>query len=122
MLVILILLVYLAIAIIVARALIFNDILPHKKPSDNKHLLDDYDIQDFSFSNKNNKTLHGWFIRANNNPDNKTLLVLHEWLGSRLSIIEQIRFFVDHGYNVVTYDQRSHGDSDKDIITYGAEE
>jgi len=122
MLFVFLLLLYLAIAILVARALLRNDILPRKKPSQYPEILDWYKHQNFSFCNKNNKILKGRYIKAANNPSNKTLLLLHERLWSRLTIIDQTKFFVDAWYHVLTYDQRSHGDSDNDLITYGAEE
>lgn len=113
---------FLGISYLTARALLLNDLFKKKKPSDYTQVLAGYDYRDIAFKNKQGKTLRGRFIKANTNHDNKTLVVLHERLGSRLTIIEQIKFFLDNGYHVFTYDQRSHGDSDSQVITYGLEE
>jgi len=114
--------VFLGIGYLTAKAILLNNVFKRKKPSEHPELLIGYDYRDIAFKNKQGKTLRGWFIKANINPYNKTLMILHEWLGSRLTIIEQIKFFLDNGYHVLTYDQRSHGDSDNQMITYGLEE
>ncbi len=113
---------FLGISYLTARALLLNDLFKKRKPSEYTDLLAGYDYRDIAFKNKQGKLLRGWFIKANINPNNKTLIVLHERLWSRLTIIEQIKFFLDSGYHVFTYDQRSHGDSECQIITYGLEE
>lgn len=118
---IIILLVYLILALIIGRQLVYNDVF-HKVSPNKSNLLEGYNYNKIEFPNHNKKTLRGWFIKSKNNPTNKTLFVLHGWTRTRLNYLDQIKFFVDSGFHVFAYDQIAHGDSDKGLITFGESE
>lgn len=113
---------YLLILLVTGRFLSYHDIfLPRKHPNGDFELKG-YVYTNVEFQAVENITLRGWFIMSKNNPDNKTLFLIPGFMRTRLRYIKQIKFFVDSGYHVFTYDQRSHGASDTGRITYGPEE
>ena len=113
---------YLLAAWVIGRFLVYNDI-PRRKRPDAK-LVKDYDYEDVVFTSFDGLTIKGWFIRASNNPTNRTLILLHGYgLGrSRARLGHHIRLFLESGYHVLAYDQRAHGASDTALITFGVNE
>jgi len=108
--------------LIIGRYLTYLDLfLPRKKPN-GKIELTEYAYEDIEFQSPDDLTLRGWFIRSKNNPENKTLFIVPGWTRTRSRYLHQIKFFVDNGYHVFTYDQRSHGASDTGRITFGPNE
>ena len=63
-------------------------------------------------------TLHGWRGRASGNRRG-TLIYLHGFADNRASGAGIIGHFRDHGFDVVAYDSRAHGESGGDACTYG---
>lgn len=114
--------VYLMITLIVGRFLAYHDMFIKRKHPNGSVELAGYDYDDVEFKGTDNITLRGWFIRSQNNPTNKTLFVVHGWTRSRSKYLPQIKFFVDSGYHVFAFDQRSHGASDTGRMTYGPKE
>jgi len=112
---------YLLIVVIVGRYLLYQDIFPRKISNGQTELVG-YDYKDIEFIGFNVETLRGWFIRSPNNLSNKTIFLLPGWTRVRSEYIEQIKFFVDSGFHVFTYDQRSHGASDTCQETFGPNE
>lgn len=85
-------------------------------------LIADYDYDEVEFKGLEGNILRAWFLRAENNPSNKTLLLIPGWGHTRKTFLPHIKFFVDAGYNVFTYDQRSHGASEQAPLTFGEKE
>jgi len=112
--------IYLILVLLIGRQLAFNDVLPKKKPDTRK--LQDYNVEDITFLGENDVEIKGWLVKSNENFENKTIILLHGWMSTRLNILEHLKLFVDNGYHVFTYDQRSHGHSGKGLVTYGKEE
>ncbi len=112
------LVVYFLLVLIVGRQLAYNDILPKVRPN-RSNALGGFNFRNIEFRNHDNKVLKGWFILAENNPSNKTIFILHGWTRTRLKYIDQIKFFVNSGFHVFTYDQISHGDSELGPVTFG---
>jgi uncharacterized protein len=111
---------YVAAVLIIGRQLMYNDVRPRKKPSEKE--LNEYEYTSVEFPGFDGIILRGWFVKSPNNPQNKTIFLLHGWGRSRLRYVSQIKFFVDCGYHVFAYDQRSHGASDTGLVTYGPNE
>lgn len=109
--------VYFILLILVGRFLAYNDVFKRKIPDES--ILNGYDFENIEFSTKEKITLRGWFIKGVNNTNGKTLILLHGWHRNRERIIKNAKLFVDNGFNVVMYDQRSHGASDNALITFG---
>ncbi len=51
--------------------------------------------------------------------DNKTVIIVHGLSGNRHTVNHMAAFFTEHGYNVIAYDQRSHGENTAEYTTYG---
>lgn len=112
---------YLLVVLVVGRALIFNDVFPRIRPNGVSDLKG-YNYTCIDFQGYDGTRLKGWFIRSKNNISGKTVLLLHGWRRGRSRYIDQINFFVDSGFHVLTYDQRGHGESQTKMITFGPDE
>lgn len=108
---------YLITVLIVGRFLAYNDV--KKRDSPNESLLSGLTYKNIEFKGENDIILRGWFVRSSNTVDNRTVFLLHGWLSSRNKLIDRIKLFCENGYNVFIYDQRSHGNSDNALVTYG---
>jgi esterase/lipase len=111
---------YLVVMLIVGRFLAFNDVFPRRIPDEN--FLKGYDYEKLEFTSFEGITLRGWFVKSKNNKSNRTLFLLHGWHGTRVDMLPYIELFVNSGFHVFAYDQRSHGESETAMITFGAAE
>lgn len=115
-------LIYLVVMLAIGRFLTYHDMFwPRPKP-DGLQLLKGYDYDDIRFQSSDNLILRGWFLRSKDNPTNKTLFVIPGWTRTRARYLPQIKFFIDSGFHVFTYGQRSHSASDTGLVTYGPKE
>jgi len=76
---------------------------------------------DVSFPSRDGLTLHGWWLEGGN--DSPVIVVVHGSEGNRADPAERMlgiaKDLVGHGYNVLTFDMRGHGESDGDHISAG---
>lgn len=112
--------IYLLTILIVGRILVYNDLFRREIP--NKKELRGYNCEDITFVTSEGLTIHGWFVKSEENPTKKTLILLHESHSTRTQLLAHIKFFVNSGFHVLAYDQRSHGASDSGLITFGNKE
>jgi fermentation-respiration switch protein FrsA (DUF1100 family) len=112
--------VYLLLVLVVGRFLMYGDIIPRRRA--HPSLVRRYDHDDVEFETPSGLVLRGWFIRSDANPSNRTVVMLHGWSRNRARKMGHIDLFVRSGFHVLTYDQRSHGDSDTGLQTFGKEE
>jgi pimeloyl-ACP methyl ester carboxylesterase len=84
-----------------------------------KHLKTPFDIgiafEEVRFKTKNNRSLYGWWIVKNKNYP--TIILVHGWgrnVGRMIPYIEQLN---SQSYNLLTFDARHHGSSDKDKLS-----
>ncbi|OGR83195.1 MAG: hypothetical protein A3J74_00080 [Elusimicrobia bacterium RIFCSPHIGHO2_02_FULL_57_9] len=72
-----------------------------------------------SFKTRDGLTLKGWFMAA---PDGggRTILMCHGW-GDNKGDLLKITYFLNHasGFNLFYFDNRSHGESERDMTTMG---
>ena len=115
--IIIIILFYIIVLMILGRFLAYNDIIKRKKPDSS--CIKGYNYENIEFSNNDGLRLKGWFILSKNNPENRTLILLHGWHRNRERNIHHAKLLVENGFHVVIFDQRSHGESDTGIITFG---
>lgn len=59
------------------------------------------------------------YIYAKNNKNKDTVILVHGLGGNRLTTYPMAQFFLDKGYNIVTYDQRSSGENTARYTTFG---
>jgi uncharacterized protein len=108
---------YLALATVVGRHLLYNDVVKRTTPP--RAGLAAFDVEDVEFRSSDDLTLRGWFLKSPGNPGNRTVIVVHGWQRDRSRVVEHIQLLVANGFHVLAYDQRGHGASDTGLISYG---
>ena len=58
-------------------------------------------------------------ILADGNKNNDTVILVHGLGGNRVAVYPQARMFLENGYNVLAYDQRSSGENMAEYNTFG---
>lgn len=58
-------------------------------------------------------------ILADGDRNNDTVILVHGLGGNRVAVYPQARLFLENGYNVITYDQRSSGENLAEYNTFG---
>ncbi|MEJ6949968.1 alpha/beta fold hydrolase [Halanaerobiaceae bacterium ANBcell28] len=59
------------------------------------------------------------YIRKNGDTDKDTVIMVHGLGGNRLSVYGEAEVFLENGYNVIAYDQRSSGENEALYNTFG---
>ncbi len=59
------------------------------------------------------------YANGNNDKTGNTVIMVHGLFGNRLSNYPMSQMFLEQGYNVITYDQRSSGENTAPYVTYG---
>ncbi len=81
-----------------------------------------FEYEDFTVKTTDGLGLKGWFIPGKRG---ETVIVLHGYTASKYNteyIKPVVEILARHGYNVVVYDHRAHGDSEGDVTTLGYKE
>ena len=71
---------------------------------------------------QNTSTRDGEALAEKNIKDHDTVIMVHGLGGSRKTIIPVAQVFLEHGYNVLIYDQRSSGENTAPYTTFGYKE
>lgn len=74
------------------------------------------DYRDITLISADGTTLAGWYIPSQNGA---AIIVLHGYDAHRGVMLEHARILARHGYGVLLYDLRAHGDSGGETFTYG---
>ena len=77
-------------------------------------------VRDISFAASDGVRLHGWLVVAN--PHAATIILVHGFKATRVSMLPWARFLYAAGYNVLLFDDRGCGQSDGWGIALGARE
>jgi len=75
-----------------------------------------FDYEDITFTSSENVLLSGWYIPSSNGA---TIILLHGYGSNRTELIRQVEILARHGYGVLVYDLRAHGQSGGEQRTYG---
>ncbi len=77
------------------------------------------EYQQISIATRKNKKLFGWFIPSTTGNPNRasTLIMVHGWGGNAEFALPLALPFKDHNINILMFDHRNHGKSDKDRIS-----
>ena len=67
-----------------------------------------FDYETVHFTAEDGVTLAGWYIPSQNGA---AVILLHGYDGNRLGMLEHSNFLARHGYGVLLYDLRGHGES-----------
>ena len=70
------------------------------------------DCESLEFQTKDGLTLRGSFFRRISPLDRGTILYIHEMNGNRWSVLPYLDKLRQNGFNLLTFDQRGHGESD----------
>jgi hypothetical protein len=73
-------------------------------------------LEDASFVTSDGLTIRGWYHPSSNRAG---IILGHGWGGSRETLLSEARMLARHGYGVLVFDWRAHGDSDGDTCTWG---
>lgn len=77
-------------------------------------------VQEAHFAASDGARLTGWLAIAS--PSAPTIILVHGFKGSRVQMLPWARFLYTAGYNVLLYDSRGCGESERWNITLGAHE
>jgi len=76
-------------------------------------------LSEVSFNGRDNVTLRGWFAPPRNGA---VLILVHGLGGNRASLLPEAEVFARHGYGILLFDSRAHGESGGDVATWGSTE
>ncbi len=78
---------------------------------------DDFDIpfEEIQIPANNNTVLYGWWIPGNNAAP--TIILIHGWGRNAGRMMPYIRNLHEKGFNLIAFDSRNHGSSDKDSFS-----
>ena len=75
--------------------------------------------EDASFVTPDGLTLRGWYIHSKNDA---AVVLLHGLASNRLSLLDVAAALARHGYGVLLFDLRAHGDSEGELLPFGGNE
>ncbi|MBN1122763.1 MAG: alpha/beta fold hydrolase [Anaerolineae bacterium] len=78
-----------------------------------------FDYEDVTFTGGDGLTLSGWYIPSQNGA---VIILLHGYSANRMQMIYRSMMLAEHGYGVLTYDLRGHGESEGDHRSLGWED
>ena len=76
-------------------------------------------LEEVSFAGASGVTLRGWFVPPRNGV---VVTMVHGLWGNRAFYLPEAELVSRHGYGVLLYDSRAHGESDGDTATWGDRE
>lgn len=83
-------------------------------------LEEEYIIEQISIdSTFDDHTIPADYIKTDDNTQKDTAILVHGLGGNRLSVYPVALMFLEMGYNVITYDQRSSGENTAEYNTFG---
>jgi len=77
------------------------------------------DYEDVLFETSDGLTLSGWWVAGDNGA---AIIMAHGHGGNRLALIENAAVLHRHGYSVLMFDFRAHGESEGDVARIGTDE
>ena len=73
-----------------------------------------HDGEDVRFPTRKGLTLAGTYLKARTPKRSGVLVFCHEYLSNRWSVLPYLDHLRDHGFDLLTFDFRNHGESDHD--------
>lgn len=77
------------------------------------------DYEEASFQTSDGLNLSGWYIPGSNGT---AVILLHGIATNRVTLLDQAEMLANHGYGVLLFDLRAHGDSDGELLPFGGPE
>jgi pimeloyl-ACP methyl ester carboxylesterase len=79
--------------------------------------------EEVSFPASDGLTIKGWYVEPLPGTENgAAVIIAHGLGGNRSAHIKNAPMLVERGYGVLLIDQRAHGESDGDMVTYAGED
>jgi uncharacterized protein len=72
--------------------------------------------QDIQLTTEDGLQLKGWYVPSQNGA---AVIVVHGYKGNRSTMLSRAQMLARHGYGIVLFDLRAHGESEGDLITFG---
>lgn len=79
----------------------------------------DLDYEDVSFTTGDGLTLRGWIIPSHNRA---AVILSHPIASNRMGVLEVADVLARHGYGLLLFDLRAHGESDGQVLPFGGNE
>jgi len=77
--------------------------------------------RDVSVTARDGAVLRAWLFRPDH-PNGKVVILMHEFMRTRLQMLAQIPWLMRAGYTCLAPDERGHGSSGGTVVTFGIEE
>jgi pimeloyl-ACP methyl ester carboxylesterase len=77
------------------------------------------DYEDVSFNTSDGLTLRGWYVPSTNGA---AVILLHPIASNRVGVLKVAEVLARHGYGVLLFDLRAHGESDGELLPFGGNE
>jgi len=96
-----------------------DQVLKHNCPIDPLTVLENHKVEEFTFHSPRGYNLFGRIIRADEGhsfPDGRQRVVIlsHGWTSNHITMLTYGKIYQELGFNVVGFDHRCHGQSDKE--------
>ena len=75
--------------------------------------------EDVTFPTQDGLNLSGWYLPSDNEA---VIILLHGIASNRLMMLDLAEVIANHGYGVLFFDLRAHGDSEGDVYPFGGPE
>lgn len=80
--------------------------------NDKTPLSEGIEFETYSIPTNNNRNLNSWWIQSNKSQ--ATIILMHGWGKNASRMMPYIKNLSNHDFNVLAFDSRNHGNSDKD--------
>lgn len=103
--------------ILIPAFLTFLSVHPSRAAIDVDPLTDyGLEYERVSFTTSDDLKLFGWYIPSQNGA---AVIAVHEYGGNRTGMLPHAAFLARHGYGVLLFDLRAHGESQGDVFALG---
>ena len=103
--------------LVVPAYMAYHAIHPDRFPIDSLTPMDvDLNYEEVKIVTSDGIELSGWYIPAKNGA---VIIAVHAYNGNRTGVIYHAKMLADHGYGVLLFDLRAHGESKGDVFAFG---
>lgn len=81
--------------------------------------LKHYEVEDICLTIDDGINISAWFMKSPVNHKGKAIVLVHGFNVSRMSLADEACLFLENGFHVLMYDQRSHGNSSFARCSFG---
>lgn len=90
-------------------------------PKGTQDFVSALEMEDISIHSMHGYNLYGRFIpnKMNGESADKTIILCHGFKANIYGVFKYVQLFYERGFNIVMYDHRNHGHSDRNFVSYG---